>query len=227
MADVSVKLVAEDGVGTIAAGVVKALADVVHDLRRTTAGRARRRSAPSSTPACRGSSGLADTQRALCDNDLRDRVRVRVDGGIKTGRDILVRGAARRRRVLLRHGRSCWPRAASWSGPATRTPARPGSRPSAPTCGPSSPARPREWRSTCCSSPRRCGSCWRRSGCGPSTRPSAGWSCCGSGDRRSRGPTRSTCRTCCRPPARARPAAALRRRRADPAAPLGARRPAA
>jgi len=34
--------------------------------------------------------GLADTQRALCDNDLRDRVRVRVDGGMKTGRDIMM-----------------------------------------------------------------------------------------------------------------------------------------
>src|SRR5207248_5702412 len=34
--------------------------------------------------------GLADTQRALCDNDLRDRVRIRVDGGMKTGRDILM-----------------------------------------------------------------------------------------------------------------------------------------
>jgi glutamate synthase domain-containing protein 3 len=34
--------------------------------------------------------GLADTQRTLCDNDLRDRVRVRVDGGMKTGRDILM-----------------------------------------------------------------------------------------------------------------------------------------
>jgi len=89
VADVSVKLVAEDGVGTIAAGVVKALADVVM-ISGSNGGTG---ASPLSSIKHAGMPwelGLADTQRALCDNDLRDRVRVRVDGGMKTGRDILM-----------------------------------------------------------------------------------------------------------------------------------------
>ena len=89
VADVSVKLVAEDGVGTIAAGVVKALADVVMISGHNGGTGA----SPLSSIKHAGMPwevGLADTQRALCDNDLRDRVRVRVDGGMKTGRDIVV-----------------------------------------------------------------------------------------------------------------------------------------
>jgi glutamate synthase (ferredoxin) len=88
-AAVSVKLVAEDGVGTIAAGVVKALADVVM-ISGSNGGTG---ASPLSSIKHAGMPwelGLADTQRALCDNDLRDRVRVRVDGGMKTGRDILM-----------------------------------------------------------------------------------------------------------------------------------------
>ncbi len=89
VADVSVKLVAEDGVGTIAAGVVKALADVVM-ISGSNGGTG---ASPLSSIKHAGMPwelGLADTQRALCDNDLRDRVRVRVDGGMKTGRDIMM-----------------------------------------------------------------------------------------------------------------------------------------
>ncbi|HEV8624737.1 MAG TPA: glutamate synthase-related protein, partial [Acidimicrobiia bacterium] len=89
LADVSVKLVAEDGVGTIAAGVVKALADVVM-ISGNNGGTG---ASPLSSIKHAGMPwelGLADTQRALCDNDLRDRVRVRVDGGMKTGRDIMM-----------------------------------------------------------------------------------------------------------------------------------------
>jgi len=88
IADVSVKLVAEDGVGTIAAGVVKALADVVM-ISGSNGGTG---ASPLSSIKHAGMPwelGLADTQRALCDNDLRDRVRIRVDGGMKTGRDIM------------------------------------------------------------------------------------------------------------------------------------------
>ncbi|HKN39806.1 MAG TPA: glutamate synthase-related protein, partial [Acidimicrobiia bacterium] len=89
VADVSVKLVAEDGVGTIAAGVVKALADVVM-ISGNNGGTG---ASPLSSIKHAGmpwETGLADTQRALCDNDLRGRVRIRVDGGMKTGRDILM-----------------------------------------------------------------------------------------------------------------------------------------
>jgi glutamate synthase domain-containing protein 2/glutamate synthase domain-containing protein 1/glutamate synthase domain-containing protein 3 len=88
-AQVSVKLVAEDGVGTIAAGVVKALADVVH-LSGANGGTG---ASPLSSIKHAGlpwELGLADTQAALVSNGLRSRVRVRVDGGFKTGRQVLV-----------------------------------------------------------------------------------------------------------------------------------------
>jgi len=88
-ADVGVKLVAEDGVGTIAAGVVKALADVVM-ISGANGGTG---ASPLSSIKHAGlpwELGLADTQQALVDNRLRDRVRVRVDGGFLTGRDVFV-----------------------------------------------------------------------------------------------------------------------------------------
>lgn len=86
---VSVKLVAEEGVGTIAAGVAKALADVVQISGRNGGTGA----SPLSSIKHAGMPwelGLAETQRALVDNRLRDRVRVRVDGGMKTGRDVMI-----------------------------------------------------------------------------------------------------------------------------------------
>ncbi len=88
MADVSVKLVAEDGVGTIAAGVVKALADVVQ-ISGSNGGTG---ASPLSSIKHAGMPwelGLAEAQTALVENGLRDRVRLRVDGGMKTGRDIV------------------------------------------------------------------------------------------------------------------------------------------
>jgi glutamate synthase domain-containing protein 2/glutamate synthase domain-containing protein 1/glutamate synthase domain-containing protein 3 len=88
-AEVSVKLVAEDGVGTVAAGVVKALADVVH-LSGANGGTG---ASPLSSIKHAGMPwelGLADTQQALVDNGLRSRVRVRVDGGFMTGRHVVV-----------------------------------------------------------------------------------------------------------------------------------------
>ncbi len=88
-ADVGVKLVAEDGVGTIAAGVVKALADVVM-ISGANGGTG---ASPLSSIKHAGlpwELGLADTQQALVENRLRDRVRVRVDGGFLTGRDVFV-----------------------------------------------------------------------------------------------------------------------------------------
>ena len=88
-AQVSVKLVAEDGVGTIAAGVVKALADVVHISGHNGGTGA----SPLSSIKHAGlpwELGLADTQRALVDNGLRSRAVVRVDGGFKTGRQVLL-----------------------------------------------------------------------------------------------------------------------------------------
>ena len=88
-AEVSVKLVAEEGVGTIAAGVVKALADVVQ-ISGANGGTG---ASPLSSIKHAGMPwelGLAETQQVLIDNDLRDRVRVRVDGGFLTGRDVMI-----------------------------------------------------------------------------------------------------------------------------------------
>jgi glutamate synthase domain-containing protein 2/glutamate synthase domain-containing protein 1/glutamate synthase domain-containing protein 3 len=88
-ADVTVKLVAEAGVGTVAAGVVKSLADVV-TISGADGGTG---ASPLSSIKHAGSPwelGLAETQQALRVNGLRARVRVRVDGGLKTGRDVLL-----------------------------------------------------------------------------------------------------------------------------------------
>jgi glutamate synthase (ferredoxin) len=88
-ADVSVKLVTETGVGLVAAGVVKALADVVH-IAGADGGTG---ASPLSSIKHAGGPwelGLAETQRALVECGLRGRVRLRVDGGIKTGRDVVV-----------------------------------------------------------------------------------------------------------------------------------------
>jgi glutamate synthase domain-containing protein 2/glutamate synthase domain-containing protein 1/glutamate synthase domain-containing protein 3 len=88
-ADVSVKLVASAGVGVIAAGVAKARADVVH-VAGADGG-----TGASPLPSIKHAGapwelGLAETQQALVHSGLRGRVRVRVDGGFKTGRDVVV-----------------------------------------------------------------------------------------------------------------------------------------
>jgi glutamate synthase (ferredoxin) len=88
-ADVSVKLVAEAGVGLVAAGVVKALADVVH-IAGADGGTGASPLSSIKNAGIPWELGLVDAQRALVANGLRGRVRVRVDGGIKTGRDVVV-----------------------------------------------------------------------------------------------------------------------------------------
>jgi glutamate synthase domain-containing protein 2/glutamate synthase domain-containing protein 1/glutamate synthase domain-containing protein 3 len=88
-AEVSVKLVAEAGVGTVAAGVVKSLADVVM-ISGADGGTG---ASPLSSIKHGGGPwelGLAETQQALVANNLRSRCKVRVDGGFKTGRDVLL-----------------------------------------------------------------------------------------------------------------------------------------
>ncbi|MGH3905615.1 MAG: glutamate synthase large subunit [Pseudonocardiaceae bacterium] len=88
-ARVHVKLVSSVGVGTVAAGVAKAHADVVlisgHDGGTGAA--------PLSSLKHAGAPwevGLADTQQTLRLNGLRDRITVQVDGGMRTGRDVVV-----------------------------------------------------------------------------------------------------------------------------------------
>ena len=101
-ARVHVKLVAEVGVGTVAAGVSKAKADVVlisgHDggTGASPLNSLKHAGAPWEL-------GLAETQQTLLLNGLRDRIVVQTDGQMKTGRDVDHRGAARRRGVRLRH----------------------------------------------------------------------------------------------------------------------------
>jgi glutamate synthase domain-containing protein 2/glutamate synthase domain-containing protein 1/glutamate synthase domain-containing protein 3 len=88
-ASVSVKLVSEVGVGTVAAGVAKANADHV-----TIAGHDGGTGAsPQSSVHGAGvpwEIGLAETQQTLLLNDLRSRITVEVDGGMRTGRDVVV-----------------------------------------------------------------------------------------------------------------------------------------
>ena len=88
-ARISVKLVAEVGVGTVAAGVSKAKADVVlisGDSGGTGA-------SPLTSIKHAGlpwELGLAETQQVLVMNDLRGRIRVEADGQLKTGRDVAI-----------------------------------------------------------------------------------------------------------------------------------------
>lgn len=88
-AKVCVKLVAESGVGTIAAGVAKAHADVIlvsgHDGGTGAS--------PLSSIKFAGSPwelGVAETQQVLLLNGLRNRITLRTDGGMRTGRDIVI-----------------------------------------------------------------------------------------------------------------------------------------
>jgi glutamate synthase domain-containing protein 3 len=87
-ARVAVKLVAEEGVGTIAAGVAKGYADVIHISGHDGGTGA----SPWSSIKNAGAPmelGLAEVQQVLVMNDLRGRVKVRADGGVKTGRDVV------------------------------------------------------------------------------------------------------------------------------------------
>ena len=88
-ADISVKLVSEVGVGTVAAGVAKARADhiIVSGYDGGTG------ASPMTSIKHAGSPwemGLAETQQTLVMNGLRDRVCLQVDGGLRTGRDVIV-----------------------------------------------------------------------------------------------------------------------------------------
>jgi len=88
-AAVSVKLVAEVGVGTIAAGVVKGLADVVH-ISGADGGTGASPLSSIKNAGLPWEIGLAEAQQTLIENGLRDRARLRVDGGFKTGRDVVI-----------------------------------------------------------------------------------------------------------------------------------------
>ena len=87
-AAISVKLVAESGVGTIAAGVAKAKADLIV-ISGSEGGTG---ASPASSMRFAGISpeiGISETQQTLVKNGLRGHVRLQVDGQLKTGRDII------------------------------------------------------------------------------------------------------------------------------------------
>lgn len=87
-AKISVKLVAESGVGTIAAGVAKAKADLVV-ISGSEGGTG---ASPASSIRYAGISpeiGLAETQQTLVLNNLRQNIEVQVDGQLKTGKDVI------------------------------------------------------------------------------------------------------------------------------------------
>ena len=89
VAAVSVKLVSEAGVGTIAAGVAKALADVIQ-ICGWDGGTGASPLSSIKNAGLPWEIGLAETQQTLIANGLRDRVRVRVDGGMKSGKDVII-----------------------------------------------------------------------------------------------------------------------------------------
>ncbi|MDX1436892.1 MAG: glutamate synthase large subunit, partial [Anaerolineales bacterium] len=88
-AEISVKLVSGAGVGTIAAGVAKGGADII----LVSGGAGGTGASPLSSIKNAGTAweiGLAETHQTLVINGLRERVRLRVDGGLTNGRDVVV-----------------------------------------------------------------------------------------------------------------------------------------
>lgn len=85
----SVKLVAEAGIGTVASGVAKANADVIQ-ISGFDGGTG---ASPISSIKHAGGPwemGLAETHQSLISNSLRERVALRVDGGFKSGVDVIM-----------------------------------------------------------------------------------------------------------------------------------------
>ena len=88
-AGVSVKLVSSIGIGTVACGVAKAKADVI----QISGGDGGTGASPLSSikyAGCPWELGLSEAHSALLENGLRERVTIRVDGGVRTGRDIAI-----------------------------------------------------------------------------------------------------------------------------------------
>lgn len=88
-ARVCVKLVSETGVGVVAAGVAKAYADIIQ-ICGCDGGTGAASISSIKSAGNYWEIGLSETQRVLIENGLRERVRLRVDGGLKTGRDVII-----------------------------------------------------------------------------------------------------------------------------------------
>ncbi|MFB6194383.1 MAG: glutamate synthase-related protein, partial [Halobaculum sp.] len=91
-ARINVKLVSEAGIGTIAAGVAKAGADTVH-VSGHSGGTGASPKTSIKNAGLPWELGLAEAHQTLCATGLRDRVRLAVDGGFRTGRDAAVAAA--------------------------------------------------------------------------------------------------------------------------------------
>ncbi|MEX0868370.1 MAG: glutamate synthase-related protein, partial [Nitriliruptoraceae bacterium] len=87
-AEVDVKLVSEAGIGTVAAGVAKALADSIH-ISGNDGGTGASSLSSIHHAGMPWELGLAEVQQQLRRSELRGRVKLRVDGGFKTGHDVL------------------------------------------------------------------------------------------------------------------------------------------
>lgn len=85
---ISVKLVSEPGVGTIATGVAKAYADLI-TIAGYDGGTGASPLSSVKYAGCPWELGLVETQQALVSNGLRHKIRLQVDGGLKTGLDII------------------------------------------------------------------------------------------------------------------------------------------
>jgi glutamate synthase (NADPH/NADH) large chain len=88
-ADVNVKLVAEAGIGTIAAGVAKANADKVH-ISGHSGGTGASPKTSIKNAGLPWELGLSEANQMLRQTGLRDRIKVTTDGGLKTGRDAVI-----------------------------------------------------------------------------------------------------------------------------------------
>ena len=179
IARISVKLVAEVGVGTIAAGVAKAHADVVlisgHDGGTGAS--------PLTSIKHAGlpwELGLAETHQTLVLNNLRSRIVVETDGQLKTGRDVVIA-------ALLgaeEFGFATAPAGRHGLHHDARLPPEhlPGGRRDAgsASCARSSPASPSTSSTSCASSPRRCARSWPSSASARSRR----WSAASTASRR-------------------------------------------
>jgi glutamate synthase (NADPH) large chain len=169
---VSVKLVAEVGVGTVAAGVAKGNADEVlisgHD-----GGTGASPLSSIKHAGCPWELGLAETQQVLVLNGLRDRIRVQADGQMRTGRDVVIA-------ALLGAERFGFGTAAlvTWAAcccaSATRAPVRSASPPRTRSFANGSPASRSIFSDSCTSWPRRPARSWPNWASARSTRWSAG-----------------------------------------------------
>jgi glutamate synthase (NADPH/NADH) large chain len=88
-ADINVKLVAEDGIGTVAAGVAKANADVVH-ISGHDGGTGASPKTSIKNAGLPWELGVAEANQMLRATGLRSRIEIHADGGMKTGRDVAV-----------------------------------------------------------------------------------------------------------------------------------------